>query len=191
MNVRSFYWKKFECEICKSMYPYTFKIGRTIYKIIDLTNEITSQTKNNYILLESMPLDKNTSRNIHLLQVTPDQTEFKLGRGHESQVRINDISVSRCHAIIKCKNDGFYIEDNTSKFGTIILLKEKLRLRLGYTMAVQVGRTVVSFTIKYVQSEKEKLKSDISKVLDPKGKNFKPSIKPIKQEPVPAQVPGF
>ena len=35
-------------------------------------------------------------------------------------------------------------------------------------MAVQVGRTVISFTIKFVQSEKEKLKSDISKVLDGK-----------------------
>ena len=61
--------------------------------------------------------------------MTQDQNEFKLGRGHESQVRINDISVSRCHAIIKCKSDGFYIEDNTSKFGTIVLLKNKLRLR--------------------------------------------------------------
>ena len=70
--------------------------------------------------------------------------------GHESQVRINDISVSRCHAIIKCKQDGFYIEDNTSKFGTIILLKNKLRLKAHHTMAVQVGRTVISFTIKYV-----------------------------------------
>lgn len=66
------------------MYPYTFKIGQVIYKIIDLTNEITSQTNDNYILLESMPLDKNTSRNIHLLTVTDTQNEFKLGRGHES-----------------------------------------------------------------------------------------------------------
>lgn len=40
-------------------------------------------------------------------------------------------------------------------------------------MAVQVGRTVISFTIKFVQSEKEKLKSDISKVLDAKNKNLK------------------
>jgi hypothetical protein len=40
-------------------------------------------------------------------------------------------------------------------------------------MAVQVGRTVISFTIKYVQSEKEKLKSDISKVLDSKNKMIK------------------
>lgn len=45
-------------------------------------------------------------------------------------------------------------------------------------MAVQVGRTVISFTIKYVQSEKEKLKSDITKVLDSK-KNIgkQPAIK--------------
>lgn len=159
------------------MYPYTFKIGSKIYKIIDLINEITSQTQSNYILLESMPLDKNTSRNIHLLTVTPEQTQFKLGRGHESQVRINDISVSRCHAIIKCKHDGFYIEDNTSKFGTIILLKNKLRLKAHHTMAVQVGRTVISFTIKYVQSEREKIKSDISKVLDAKNKTIKGAIK--------------
>jgi len=79
-------------------------------------------------LLESMPLDKNTSRNIHMLTATPSKQDFKLGRGHESEVRINDISVSRCHAIIKCRKDGFYIEDNLSKFGTIVLLKEKMRL---------------------------------------------------------------
>lgn len=36
MNVSSYYWKRFECEICKQMYPYTFKIGAKIYKIIDL-----------------------------------------------------------------------------------------------------------------------------------------------------------
>ena len=100
-------------------------------------------------------------------------------------MRINDISVRRCHAIIKCKTDGFYIEDNTSKFGTIILLKDKLRLKASHTMAVQVGRTVISFTIRYVQSEKEKLKSDISKVLDAKKTNK--AIKPpqINNPPLP------
>jgi hypothetical protein len=77
-----------------------------------------------------MPLDKNTSRNIHMLTVTANKSEFKLGRGHESEVRINDISVSRCHAIIKCRKDGFYIEDNLSKFGTIVLLKDLLCVRL-------------------------------------------------------------
>jgi pSer/pThr/pTyr-binding forkhead associated (FHA) protein len=70
--------------------------------------------------MESLPLDKNTSRMIHLLTVTSNKTDFKIGRGHESEVRINDISVSRCHAVLKYKEDGFYIEDNGSKFGTIV-----------------------------------------------------------------------
>lgn len=38
--------------------------------------------------------------------IVPDKGEqeikiFKMGRGHESQVRICDISVSRCHTLIK------------------------------------------------------------------------------------------
>lgn len=112
-----------------------------------------------------MPLDKNTSRNIHMLTVTQAKSEFKLGRGHESEVRINDISVSRCHAIIKCKKDGFYIEDNLSKFGTIVLLKDKMKLAEDHTMAIQVGRSVVSFTIKNIDA-REKLKREIEPLLN-------------------------
>ena len=123
-----------------------------------------------------MPLDKNTSRNIHMLTVTDKKTEFKLGRGHESEVRINDISVSRCHAIIKCKKDGFYVEDNLSKFGTIVLLKNTLRLAEDHTMAVQVGRSVVSFTIKNIDVDRkmrEKLKREIAPLLScNKNKNL-------------------
>jgi pSer/pThr/pTyr-binding forkhead associated (FHA) protein len=50
---------------------------------------------------------------------------FKLGRGHESDVRVSDISVSRCHAILKYdSNDNtYYLEDNLSKFGTLVLAK--------------------------------------------------------------------
>lgn len=91
-----------------------------------------------------------------MLTVSNEKKEFKLGRGHESEVRINDISVSRCHAIIKYRDDGFYVEDNISKFGTIVLLKEKMYLPQDHTLAVQVGRTVVSFTVRSVEIEKAK-----------------------------------
>ena len=59
-----------------------------------------------------------------------------MGRGHESEVRVNDISVSRTHAIIKYKEDGIYIEDNKSKFGTLVLLKDVYDIVLEYTSAV-------------------------------------------------------
>lgn len=111
-----------------------------------------------------------------MLTVTDKKTEFKLGRGHESEVRINDISVSRCHAIIKCRKDGFYVEDNLSKFGTIVLLKNTLRLAEDHTMAVQVGRSVVSFTIKNIDVDRkmrEKLKREIAPLLSShKNKNL-------------------
>ena len=97
-----------------------------------------------------MPIDKNTSRMIHLLTVTPAKQEFKLGRGHESEVRINDISVSRCHAILKYKEDGFYIEDNNSKFGTIALIQDRMPLDIENTYAFQIGRTVISFTVRNI-----------------------------------------
>ena len=73
-----------------------------------------------------------------MLCVQDDKNEFKMGRGHESEVRVNDISVSRCHAIIKYKADQgcFYIEDNHSKFGSLVLVRDKLRLEKEYTKAV-------------------------------------------------------
>lgn len=102
-----------------------------MFKLIDIAEQ-----QGQFILLESMPLDKNTSRNIHMLTVTPSKQEFKLGRGHESEVRINDISVSRIHAVVKCRQDGFYIEDNLSKFGTIVLMKDPLRLQEHHSSAI-------------------------------------------------------
>lgn len=104
--------------------------------------------------MESLPLEKNTSRTIHVLNFSQDKKSFNMGRGHESEVRVNDISVSRTHAIIKYKSDGIYIEDNKSKFGTLVLLKDVYDIILEYTSAVQIGRTVVSFTVRNTAVEK-------------------------------------
>jgi pSer/pThr/pTyr-binding forkhead associated (FHA) protein len=73
--------------------------------------------------MESLPLEKNSSRTIHVLGFSEAKKTFQMGRGHESEVRVNDISVSRCHAIIKYQPEGIFIEDNKSKFGTLVLLK--------------------------------------------------------------------
>jgi len=50
---------------------------------------------------------------------------MKIGRGHDNDLRIADISVSRTHAYLKFdpKLGGVVLEDNSSKFGTLVLLK--------------------------------------------------------------------
>jgi len=39
-------------------------------------------------------------------------------------VRVSDISVSRCHTILQKGSDGFYVNDNKSKFGTLVRVQE-------------------------------------------------------------------
>lgn len=99
-----------------------------------------------------------------------------MGRGHESEVRVNDISVSRLHAKIKYQPDGFYLEDNKSKFGTLVLLKEAYLIKLEHTSAVQIGRTVVSFTVRNVSIDKNSVGNNGMSAIGTETKPFK-SIK--------------
>jgi pSer/pThr/pTyr-binding forkhead associated (FHA) protein len=50
---------------------------------------------------------------------------IKVGRGHDCQVRVTDISVSRLHAFFRKSSEGFFLlEDNASKFGTLIQVRK-------------------------------------------------------------------
>ena len=69
---------------------------------------------------------------------------IKIGRGHDNDLRVADISVSRCHAFIKKDEKGHvYLEDNQSKFGTLVLIKAPLVLRESMTYYIQAGRTIM------------------------------------------------
>lgn len=104
--------------------------GRT-YNLVDY-----ERPTENYLVLESLNQEKNTSRIIHIIKPNQTKDTFKLGRGHESDLRINDISVSRLHAIIKYKDNKFLLEDNLSKFGTLVLVKKRTILEPGFNKAV-------------------------------------------------------
>lgn len=144
-SIISMFWKQFECEICKTRYPYVFKANDREYHIVDM-KEIPQNTP--YMILESLDHDKNSSRIIHTILLGNEKNTFKMGRGHDSDLRVNDISVSRCHAIIKYIDSKYYLEDNLSKFGSLVLLRDKIEIEQNATKAVQIGRTVVSFTVK-------------------------------------------
>ena len=138
----------FECEICKKPYPYVFRSNGVSYRLIDVEPDIP--VDRNFLLLESLTFEKNSSRMVHLIMPDMEKKIFKLGRGHESDIRVSDISVSRCHALIKYseENGNFYLEDNLSKFGTLVLAKGSIDLEPEMTKAVQIGRSVISFTVK-------------------------------------------
>jgi pSer/pThr/pTyr-binding forkhead associated (FHA) protein len=77
-----------------------------------------------YIVLESVTekherREELKERNLHV--ISPEENNpVKLGRGHQCEIRITDISVSRTHSEIKYQNDKFYAVDLKSKFGTLV-----------------------------------------------------------------------
>jgi len=150
-NLYYYFWKSFECEICRLIYSCKFRCDMVVcvkhkdekYYLVDISGPETGD----FILVESLIHEKNTSRLISYIIPSEDKRDFKLGRGHESDMRIGDISVSRFHAILKCRNDGFYIEDNNSKFGTLALV-ENVIMKPSLSKGVQVGRTAVYFAVK-------------------------------------------
>jgi pSer/pThr/pTyr-binding forkhead associated (FHA) protein len=86
---------------------------------------------------------------IFIMKPVRDQLEYKVGRGHDSDIRVSDISVSRYHARIKYQEGKFMLEDNTSKFGTLVMIKDKTPITKNHTCAIQSGRTVGKLDLKY------------------------------------------
>ncbi len=98
-NSHTLSWKHFECELCKMHYPYSFNYDEKTWNLVNIPKPEDNTTP--YLILESMNLEKNSSRIIHTIMINTDKTKFTLGRGHDSDLRINDISVSRLHATIE------------------------------------------------------------------------------------------
>jgi len=130
--------KSFNCEICKTPYPLRFRYNNKYFEIISCTRP----TNNNYIVLESLNQlkDNNNYKSIHVITLN-DADRTVMGRGHDSDVRINDISVSRTHSCIVLQNNKVLLKDLKSKFGTLILVQKELEILVERKVSLQIGRS--------------------------------------------------
>lgn len=61
-----------------------------------------------YIILESISREKKVSKGLFLITAnSQNEDTAKMGRGHQCDIRISDISVSRFHAYIKYNGSQF------------------------------------------------------------------------------------
>ena len=135
-----------ECELCKTRYPDFIRHKGKLFEIIDLQSNFDS-----YLLVETITHDKNQHK--YLYSVSLDQPEdcITIGRGHDCNLLLTDISVSRWHCYINIdkKTRKLTIKDNNSKFGTLILVKNKImNLCLELKLCIQVGRTYLEILMK-------------------------------------------
>ena len=136
-NSVSYQWKTIECDICKLELPLMFRTKTAQVSLFE-----HDRPRGPFIVLEAYPSDRTSLKSLHVIKMTQTKASIRLGRGHDSDVRINDISVSRCHAMIKFERGQFLIEDNESKFGTLVKI-DVVKLANSETATVQVGRSVL------------------------------------------------
>lgn len=133
------------------------------WNLVDLKRPTDKDTP--YIILESLNSEKNSSRTIHIVTINTDKAAFSLGRGHDSDLRINDISVSRKHANIEYRDGKFMFVDLKSKFGTLALLSKDVELIQDNSQTFQIGRTVVTLKSKPTQPWKNREKQSGKELL--------------------------
>lgn len=137
--VNSYIWKNLECEICKSSYSDTTKLKSG--EIVSLLNYNVHSASTMYMIIESVT--NTTSKTIHVINFN-QRNKIKVGRGQNAEVRITDISVSRFHSLIRLSKKGeVFIEDNQSKFGTLMELNHPMQIKYHVPIYIQVGRTVL------------------------------------------------
>mgnify|MGYP002624905667 CR=1 FL=1 len=145
-TVKSYFIRGFNCEICKTPYPLKFKLNNNekIFTLIDVEKPINA----NYIILESLNQIKenNNIKSIHVMSLNDDE-EIIIGRGHDCDVKIKDISVSRHHSklIFNINQKTLLIKDLKSKFGTLVLIKTPFEIR--EAIQIQIGRTFIKTSL--------------------------------------------
>ena len=135
----SYIWKSLDWELCKTKFPDYVVVGDKKINLIDI-----EKPEGPYIILENV--SNNGARAIHVLGMVGKDL-VKIGRGHDSDVRIGDISVSRLHATIRRGSyNNFFIEDWNSKFGTLVHARFPVKVT-DTPLWFQIGRSIFQLDV--------------------------------------------
>ena len=136
------YIKDLSCELCSFQLPSFINYQNQQISLISLTFPVKS-----FVMFEEYRPDRMQRIGFHIITLEDGQGG-SIGRGHDCDIKISDISVSRKHCRVRLSGSEFFIEDTKSKFGTLIKLSSQVSLKQHLDLTVQVNRTVFQFSHK-------------------------------------------
>ena len=147
-TVISYFCNRFNCEICGEPYPLRFKIKFDEHKEAKnyyLIDGLKLPEETNYIILESLTYLSERNRNqknIYVVKLTGD--DITIGRNNLNDIIDDDLSISRFHAILKFnKETGNITLLNKGKFGSLVLIKNNIKLTNNEKIYLQVGNIFI------------------------------------------------
>ena len=138
-NVCIYLIKEIDCELCKNKLPDYIRHKNKLYKIIEFKIDFK-----NYISFENLTLDKQKNKFIYVINLNKKK-DIKIGRGHEANIILSDISVSRVHCVLNVYNKNVYLQDNEAKYGTLVLVQTpRLNIIDNIDLNLQIGRSFIN-----------------------------------------------
>ena len=135
--------KPIECELCKTRFPDYIKFKNKFFPLINFTHEY-----NSYLTLESLTLDKYHNKFIYVVSLE-NPRKILIGKNHNCEIVLSDRSIENVHCFMVATNKEVYLEDNDSKFGTLVLVQtRRIKLYQGVPLYLQIGRSFLEILIK-------------------------------------------
>ncbi|OII72530.1 zinc C3HC4 type domain-containing protein [Cryptosporidium andersoni] len=137
--------RKFDCELCKVTFPNQLWIPNG-ESLLTLPLFRIPRPKYPYIIL--VPIESEYTCKISQIIVSfgDPRSSVYVGRGHNSDVRFGEISVSRSHAQLQhcfiCGDYEICLSDRRSKFGSLVELSRPFKIgKEG--ISLQIGKTLI------------------------------------------------
>ena len=126
--------KDISCELCKTQFPDYIRYKGILYNISFYKPKFKE-----FLMFETLREDKTKYINIVSLE---NKKIINLGRSRDCDFSIPEISISRFHSIIHKNKNELLIEDNKSKFGTLILVQnDNIEINNNNPLKLQISRT--------------------------------------------------
>ena len=143
VDVITYNRKDISCELCKEKLPDYVKLNNLYYNISFYKPKFEE-----FIVLESMKVDKEKEKYIHIISFD-NKYNINMGRSNECDLSIAELSVSRYHCMIHKEEGELYLEDNSSKFGTLVLIQNnKLVMNDLIPLRLQIKKTFIKIKVK-------------------------------------------
>ena len=131
------------CELCKTKFPDYINYNG---KLLNLSFYKTSFKK--YLIFESQQIEEE-KKFIHILSFDKSN-KITIGRSRQCDISFPEISVSRYHCYIHYdeKSNKIYLEDNCSRFGSLVLIQNPFLLMINKNvLKIQTNKTFIKIKL--------------------------------------------
>ena len=134
--------KEISCELCKEQFPDYIIHNNIYYNILFYKPKFKE-----FIVFESMKSSIVKNRYIHVVSLD-NKDYICIGRASECDLSLSELSVSRNHCLIHREKDKVFLEDNSSKFGTLVLVQNKNMIVNDFmSLKIQANKTFIKFKL--------------------------------------------